>query len=287
MAQIPGRLSLDDNSHSKSRFACGCCLQAFSFLLAVKQRFGACASAKIGCGRTCFSLSPWHHASRKKLRWGSFKRSRVRSARPSKQLQAFCRGHMIEIKLNQVLPISDSPGLLLLNRFLRPLYANEEAVSILCFPKSSRRNKRLGHFLVHRIDSLVSKQDGSLSSKFSDEIASGKRRYQVRAFKLKPHLRNSLGATFAVLLERKPRASLDLLQIGQEFRLTQRETEALGLLMQGYTTRQIASRMDISPNTAKTFLRSIMFKTGACDRSGILAKVMQAFTLCKGLEPPQ
>ncbi len=82
----------------------------------------------------------------------------MRSARPGKQLQALCRGSLIEMKLNQVVPNSDSPGLLLLDRFLRPLYANEEAVSILCYPKSTRRNKRLGHFLVYRIDSLLSKQ---------------------------------------------------------------------------------------------------------------------------------
>jgi len=115
------------------------------------------------------------------------------------------------MKLNQVVPNSDSPGLLLLDRFLRPLYANEEAVSILCYPKSTRRNKRLGHFLVHRIDSLLSKQDGYLSSKFSNEFVSGKRHYQVRVFKLKPHLRNNLAPTLVVLLERKrPPASLDL-----------------------------------------------------------------------------
>jgi len=188
------------------------------------------------------------------------------------------------MKLNQVVPNSDSPGLLLLDRFLRPLYANEKAVSILCYPKSPRRNKRLGHFLVHRIDSLLSMQDGSLSSRVSNEFASGKRHYQVRVFKLKPHLRNSLAPTLAVLLERKHRASLDLLQIGQKFRLTQRQTEALGHLMQGYTTRQIARRMEISPNTAKSFLSSVMFKSKACNRSGILAKVMQAFGVCEGLE---
>ncbi len=188
------------------------------------------------------------------------------------------------MKLNQVVPNSDSPGLLLLDRFLRPLYANEEAVSILCYPKSTRRNKRLGHFLVHRIDSLLSMQDGSLSSRVSNEFASGKRHYQVRVFKLKPHLRNSLAPTLAVLLERKHRASLDLLQIGQKFRLTQRQTEALGHLMQGYTTKQIARRMEISPNTAKSFLSSVMFKSKACNRSGILAKVMQAFGVCEGLE---
>src|SRR6266581_3423686 len=281
------RLSLDEDSHSKSRFACGCCLQLFSFLIAVKQRFGACASAKIACGCTSFSRSPWHYASEKKLRWRSFKRSRVPSARPGKQLQAVCRGDVIEMKLNQVLPISDSPGLLLLDRFLRPLYANEDAVSILCFPKSSRSNKRFDDFLKRRIRSLLPKQNGTSHTRFPSEVTSGRRQYQLRVFTLKSHMANGAGPNLAILLERNHRATPHLRLVAQKFRLTQRETEALGLLMQGYTTRQTASRMDISPNTAKSFLRSVMFKTDACDRSGILAKVMQAFELCKGLEPPK
>src|SRR6266566_54318 len=171
---------------------------AFSLLIAFNQRFGACASAKIGCGRTCFSLAPWHFASEKKLRWRSFKRSRVRSARPSTQLQALRRGHLIEMKLNQVLPISDSPGLLLLDRFLRPLYANEEAVSILCFPKSSRRNKRFDEFLMRRIRSLLPKQNGTSHTRFPSEVTSGKRQYQLRVFTLKSHMANGAGPSLAI-----------------------------------------------------------------------------------------
>ncbi|HEX2666412.1 MAG TPA: helix-turn-helix transcriptional regulator [Candidatus Acidoferrum sp.] len=80
--------------------------------------------------------------------------------------------------------------------------------------------------------------------------------------------------TLAVLLERN-RPHPDLLRAARRFHLTQRETAALELLMQGYTTKQIACRMDISPNTAKAFLRSVMFKSGAFNRAGILAKVLQ------------
>jgi len=183
------------------------------------------------------------------------------------------------MNLNQVLPISDSPGLLLLDRFLRPLYANEEAVSILCFPKSSRSNKRFDEFLMRRIKSLLPKQNGTPHKRFASEVTSGKRQYQIRVFTLESHMANGAGPSLAILLERNHRASPHLRLVAQKFRLTQRETEALKLLMQGHATKQIASRMGISPNTAKIFLRSIMFKTGACDRSGILAKVMQAFTI--------
>lgn len=176
---------------------------------------------------------------------------------------------------------SDSRGLLLLDAYLRLLSANEEAVSILCYPESMKDDNRLGDFLVKRISSLLPGRDRSFRAKFCSEFVSGKRRYLIKVFTLKSPLGKRHGPTLAVLLERNVQ-SLVLHRIGQKFRLTQRETEALELLMHGYTTKQIASRMDITPNTAKTFLRSVMFKTGACDRSGILATILQ---LSKGALP--
>jgi len=163
----------------------------------------------------------------------------------------------------------------LLDAFLQPLNADEEAVSILSYPEIPRPSKRFDDFLVRRIESVLPRQDGIRRSKFPPEVKSGKRHYQLRVFTLKSHMGNGAGPSLAILLERNHRAPMDLGRVAQKFRLTQRETEALGLLMQGHTTKQIACRMDISPNTAKTFLRSLMFKTGACDRSGILARILQ------------
>jgi len=177
---------------------------------------------------------------------------------------------------------SHGAGLLLLDALLRLLYADEEAVSILSYPEIPRRNKRFDDFLVRRIESLLPKQNGTPSPRFSNEVTSGKRHYQLRVFTLKTHMANGAGPSLAILLERNRRGPLDLGLVAQKFRLTQRETEALGLLTQGHTTKQIACRMDISPNTAKTFLRSLMFKTGAYDRSGVLAKILQFSEGAKG-----
>lgn len=166
---------------------------------------------------------------------------------------------------------------MLLDAFLKLLSANEEAVSILCYPESPHNIKRLGHFLMRRITSLLLKQDSRLRRKFCNEFVSGKRHYQIQLFALKSPLENGHGPISAVLLARKGNKR-PISQISQKFGLTQRETEALELLMDGCTTKQIATRMNISPNTAKAFLRSVMFKTGAGDRSGILAKILHVST---------
>lgn len=162
----------------------------------------------------------------------------------------------------------------MLDTFLRPIYVNDQAVSILSYPQAPRGNGHGAYFLKQRIDSLLPRRNGSPDPKLSGELASGKRHYQVRVFAMKSNWQSHTGPTLAVLLERS-REHPDLLRAARKFHLTQRETAALELLMQGYTTKQIACRMDISPNTAKAFLRSVMFKSGASNRAGILAKVPQ------------
>lgn len=172
----------------------------------------------------------------------------------------------------------DTPGLLLLDRALKPIYVSEKAVSILCYPEELRKNGHLRSVLLRKIASLLPGQ--SLCPKIPHEFASGKRLYQVRVFTLQSRLGDGPTPTLAVMLERNRRASVEITQAAKKFRLTQRETEALELLTLGYKTKEIASQMDVSPNTVKTFLRSIMFKIGARERSGILVKILQ---FAKGL----
>ena len=210
--------------------------------------------------------------------------ARARQERPSLKAALTAAG-----KLSQLLPVvsakigglekrlewttSDSPGFLLLDASRQPLFANDEAISILTYPEEPPANGHLCYFLMRKMDALLREQNGSWS-KVPIEITSGKRLYRVRAFMLKSHLTNRLKPGLAVLLERKG-GHVDVWQAARKFHLTHREAQALELLMQGGTTKQIASRMNISPNTAKAFLRSVMFKSGAPSRSGILAKILQ------------
>ncbi len=60
----------------------------------------------------------------------------------------------------------------------------------------------------------------------------------------------------------------------EQFGLTPREQETTELLMLGLSSKEIASRMSISPNTVKTFLRLIMAKMGVTSRCGVVAKIL-------------
>jgi DNA-binding CsgD family transcriptional regulator len=64
--------------------------------------------------------------------------------------------------------------------------------------------------------------------------------------------------------------------VSPQFNLTQREREVLEYLLQGLTTKAIANRMNISPNTVKAFLRMVMIKTRVSSRSAMVGKIILA-----------
>jgi DNA-binding CsgD family transcriptional regulator len=76
-----------------------------------------------------------------------------------------------------------------------------------------------------------------------------------------------------VLLERDAAGTNGLTEISEQFNLTQRERETVELLLKGLTSKEIATRMEISVNTVKAFLRLVMVKMKVSNRSGIAGKV--------------
>lgn len=174
---------------------------------------------------------------------------------------------------------SAAAGFLLLDTSLRLLYASEEALAILAYPGVPSKTKAFGNSLQTRILSLLQgngNHDGFSSSRFLNEVASGNRHYQLRAFSVKSNLGNGRGPAVALLLERNNRDALNLESVARKFRLTTREKQTVDLLLQDLSTKQIASRMDISPNTAKAFLRCVMIKVGAENRTGIIGRILRA-----------
>ena len=170
---------------------------------------------------------------------------------------------------------SDGMGFVLLDASSRHLYVNEEAVSILTYPEYPRKHKRFNTFLLNQVRSLLPSQNGFSHSKPTSEVASGQRCYQLHIFPVKSRVGNGRKPAMVILFERNNRGRIDLSQVVQMFHLTPREAEAVEFLLHGLDTKQIAGRMDISPNTAKAFLRTVMVKMGVDHRSGIFAKVLQ------------
>jgi DNA-binding CsgD family transcriptional regulator len=170
-------------------------------------------------------------------------------------------------------------GFLLMDTSLNPISVNAEAVQILSFPDNLANLRRPGVFLAGRIRSLLINRQSSSESPFVTEFRSGRRRYFCRAFLVGSNTKKPSRPSLAVLLERGPSEVIPLSQVSEQFNLTQREREALGHLLQGLGGKEIANRMNISPNTVKAYLRLIMTKMGVCSRSAIFGKVLMSAQL--------
>ena len=63
-------------------------------------------------------------------------------------------------------------------------------------------------------------------------------------------------------------------QVGEEYHLTDREQEALIGVAMGLSSKELAVRMNISPNTVKAFLRLVKIKMGSSTRAGVVGKLI-------------
>ena len=64
-------------------------------------------------------------------------------------------------------------------------------------------------------------------------------------------------------------------QIAAAYNLTEREVDVLKGISAGLTSKEVATRTKISPNTVKCYIRAIMVKMNVNTRSGIVGKLLE------------
>jgi len=169
---------------------------------------------------------------------------------------------------------ASTTGLIVMNSSREPIAFNVAAAEILCYPYKIKDAASLRASLVSRIrsgllDHLVADDPSPLVSEFT----SGRRQYFCRVLRLTSAAKTVSEPIVALLLNRNCSELMSLSRIAKQFHLSPREREAVELLLKGLTSKEIAERMKVSANTVKAFLRMVMIKTGACTRSGIVAKI--------------
>jgi DNA-binding CsgD family transcriptional regulator len=175
---------------------------------------------------------------------------------------------------NEVPASKSAVGFLLLDSSLNPVGFNAESARILSYPDNVESLTSSELLLTETIRSRLITQPSPGESVFVKELRSGRRRYFCRAFLIDSCTKELCQPTTAVLLERGPSGLIPLSQVCQQFNLTQREQEVLEYLLQGIRNKDIANKMNLSPNTVKAFLRLIMIKTGVSSRSAIVGKIL-------------
>jgi DNA-binding NarL/FixJ family response regulator len=168
-----------------------------------------------------------------------------------------------------------SEGFLLLDSSMNPLFVNPTAAQILVYPQKPETQRNLDGYLASRIRLKLFSEQQSNASALVPKFQSGRRTYLCRSFPVNGMGNGHSQASLAVLLERALGKPASLAHLSERFHLTTREQEVAQFLFQGLTSKEIGTRMQISPNTVKSFLRLIMVKMGVSTRSGVVGK---AFT---------
>jgi DNA-binding CsgD family transcriptional regulator len=160
-------------------------------------------------------------------------------------------------------------GFVLADIDFRPVYANDAALRILNYPRELAGED--GVPPVHaRLQSIFTSSQVTMDLPASGFV-SGRRRYVCRPFMVEAAGRPPMAA---FVIERRSRDLLHLGEIGPRFHLSRRECETVQHLVLGLTTKEVARRMGVSPNTVKQFVRLVMSKMGVTTRSGIVGKLI-------------
>jgi len=177
--------------------------------------------------------------------------------------------------------VPDRPGLIVIDASLSVVASNSEALRILAFPDRPENIRSLDAWLTNKIRAdLVERQS---ASRVVGEIRSAKRTYLCRSFPVQLKERKAADSKngsaspdglLIVMLERKSNEVVMIAEIAERFGLTCREQETVQFLLEGLTSKEIAQRMQISPNTVKAFIRLVMVKMGVSTRSGIIGKIV-------------
>jgi DNA-binding CsgD family transcriptional regulator len=98
--------------------------------------------------------------------------------------------------------------------------------------------------------------------------------YSCRSFVIRPQSKVIDQPLLALYLKQEMSVASAVVNVGNEYHLTDREQEALMGVAMGLSSKELALRMKISPNTVKAFLRIIMIKMGSTNRAGVVGKLI-------------
>src|SRR5579884_4552631 len=77
-------------------------------------------------------------------------------------------------------------------------------------------------------------------------------------------------------MDKDAHPSQGIFEIAVKYGLTKREQQALFGISTGLSNKEVAERMNISPNTVKSFLHIIMLKMGVTTRAEIAERIQSA-----------
>jgi len=168
----------------------------------------------------------------------------------------------------------DPIGFLLTDLSFKLVYANSVAIRILTYPSESAEPADAASLVQQRIRFAFGTESYAPAFSASLPFLSGMRHYFCRPFLLDSWRGRTGESMVGFLVARRPRELIDISEASGRFHLSPRECETIQHLINGLSTKEVASRMGVSPNTIKQFIRLIMSKMGVTTRLGIVRKIL-------------
>jgi len=170
-------------------------------------------------------------------------------------------------------PAVAEAGMILMDLSLKPIAFDSGAAAILHDPQE--RNADVPFSLPKEVLETIRNHNPNELSSVKTHFRLGKREYSCRAYLLESQLGSFTAPILALHLEHDSSYNDAMNEVVAAYHLTSREQEALRGISIGLTSKELAERMNISPNTVKAFLRLIMIKMGVTTRAGIVAKLLE------------
>jgi DNA-binding CsgD family transcriptional regulator len=177
--------------------------------------------------------------------------------------------------------VPDRPGLIVIDASLSVVAFNSEALQILAYPDRPENIRSLDVWLANKVRADL--MERRPTSRVVGDFRSARRTYLCRSFPVQlreprnpgsKKVSTSPDGLLIVMLERQSNEVAMIAELSERFGLTCREQETVQFLLEGLTSKEIALRMKISPNTVKAFIRLVMVKMGVSTRSGIIGKIV-------------
>ncbi len=154
-----------------------------------------------------------------------------------------------------------------------PCLPTAEAMRILLYPHEAPGNGNAQQMFSQQVRALFPAGPLAKETAPEGEFISGRRRYVYRIYALAGTTGGGSELVAVMIFKRRDTELAPVADSLTAFHLTAREKEVLGCVLQGFSNKEIAASMGISPNTVKTFMRLIQTKLRVSSRLGILAKV--------------
>ena len=170
-------------------------------------------------------------------------------------------------------------GVVLTDLSLNPIAFDPGAAAILNYTGEPGEMFEAAASIPVEIVEAVRNSPADGLSAMKTHFRTGRGEYICRVYLVEPQNGSMTQPVLALHFERDASASDAISEaiygVAAKFNLTEREQEALRGISMGLTSKELADRMGISPNTVKAFLRLIMIKMGVTTRSGIVAKILR------------